>query len=287
LSSVKIATLSKKSSMNPFIQKLYDCQKQNHSLLCVGLDPNREKIQALNIDLFTWLKGVVDAVADQVCAFKPQIAYFSALSAETELLQIITYIHESYPHIPVLLDTKRGDIGTTAEQYAIEAFERYHADAVTVNPYMGQDTLQPFLDYADKGVIVLCKTSNKGSDEFQNLTLENGRTLFQQVAHNATEKWNKNNNILLVVGATYPQELAKIRQIVGEMPLLIPGIGAQGGDIEATLKAGLNNNSEKSGLIISSSRGIIYAGSSLDNYQQKASEACTQLNAQISDFWAV
>ena len=273
--------------MSPFIQKLYACQRQNHSLVCVGLDPNSEKIQALNIDLLTWLKGMVDAVAYQVCAFKPQIAYFAALSAEDELLQIITYIHQKYPQIPVILDAKRGDIGATAQQYVCEAFERFQADAVTVNPYMGADTLQPFLDYADKGVIVLCKTSNTGSGEFQNLTLDNGRTLFQQVAHNATEKWNKNNNILLVVGATYPQELAKIRQIVGDMPLLIPGIGAQGGDVEATLKAGLNTSPEKSGLIISSSRGIIYAGDSLENYQLKASEACTQLNAQINDFWDI
>jgi orotidine-5'-phosphate decarboxylase len=287
MSSVKIATLRKNSSMSSFIQKLYNCQKRNHSLVCVGLDPNPEKIRALNIDLFTWLKGIVDAVADQVCAFKPQIAYFSAQSAETELLQIITYVHENYPQVPVLLDAKRGDIGTTAQQYATEAFERYQADAVTVNPYMGEDTLQPFLDYADKGVIVLCKTSNAGSDEFQNLKLENGRRLFQQVALNATVNWNKNKNVLLVVGATYPQELAEIRKIVGEMPLLIPGIGAQGGDIEATLKSGLNKNPAKPGLIISSSRGVIYAGNSPDNYQQKASEACTQLNAQISDFWDI
>jgi len=273
--------------MNPFIQKLYNCQQQNHSLICVGLDPNIEKIKVLNIDLLIWLKGIVDAVANQVCAFKPQIAYFSALSAETELLQIIMYIHENYPHIPVLLDAKRGDIGTTAQQYAIEVFERYQADAVTVNPYMGGDTLQPFLDYADKGVIVLCKTSNAGSDELQNLKLKNKRTLFQQVAHNAVNHWNENENVLLVVGATYPSELANIREIVGDMPLLIPGIGAQGGDIEATLTAGLNANVEQSGLIISSSREIIYAGNSLKNYQQKASEACKQLNAQISDFWDV
>jgi len=273
--------------MNPFIQKLYACQKQNHSLVCVGLDPNQDKIKALNIDLLAWLKGIVDAVAGQVCAFKPQIAYFAAMSAESELLQIISYIHEKYPQIPVILDAKRGDIGATAQQYAFEAFERYQADAVTVNPYMGGDTMQPFLDYVDKGVIVLCKTSNAGSDEFQNLTLANGHTLFQQIAHNATEMWNKNTNILLVVGATYPDELANIRQIVGDMPLLIPGIGAQGGDVEATLSAGLNTHSKDSGLIISSSRGIIYAGNSIENYQQKASEACTQLNSQISDFWDI
>ena len=273
--------------MNLFIEKLYQCQQKNKSLVCVGLDPNKQKIKALGVDLSTWLKGIVDAVANKVCAFKPQIAYFSAMSAEKELLDIIKYIHKNYPDVGVILDAKRGDIGTTAEQYAIEAFEKYQADAVTVNPYMGHDTLQPFLDYKDKGVIVLCKTSNKGSNEFQNLKLENGQTLFQQVAHNATSHWNENKNVLLVVGATYPQELAEIRAIVGEMPLLIPGIGAQGGNVKATLNSGLNKNPLKSGLIISSSRGIIYAGNTKENYQNSARIACDQLNQQINDYWSI
>ena len=273
--------------MNNFINKLYACQLENNSLVCVGLDPKKEKIEALGVNLLTWLKGIVDAVADKVCAFKPQVAYFSAMGAEQELYEIIHYIHKYYPGVAVILDAKRGDIGTTAEQYALEAFERYYADAVTANPYMGHDTLQPFLDYADKGVIVLCKTSNKGSNEFQNLRLENGKTLFQQVADNATNQWNANKNVLLVVGATYPKELAEIREIVGEMPLLIPGIGAQGGDVEATLNSGLNKNPQKSGLIISSSRGIIYAGDSKENYAQSARQACTELNQQINDFWSI
>ena len=273
--------------MNKFIKKLYNSQHHNNSLVCVGLDPNMEKINQIEDNLLTWLKNIVDAVADKVCAFKPQIAYFSAISAENELQRIIAYIHEKYPNIPVILDAKRGDIGTTATQYAKEAFEIYQADAVTLNPYMGHDTLQPFLEYEDKGVIVLCKTSNAGSDEFQNLTLENGQTLFQQVAHNAAHNWNGNNNVLLVVGATYPQELAKIRSIVGEMPLLIPGIGAQGGDVAATLKAGLNSNPEKSGLIISSSRGIIHAGDKPNNYSQKANDACVRLNKQINNYWSI
>ena len=271
--------------MNKFIEKLYRCQQQNQSLLCVGLDPDEGKIAALGVDLQVWLRGIVDAVAPYICAFKPQIAHFSALSAEQQLVQIISYIHDKYPHIPVILDAKRGDIGSTAEKYASEAFERYQADAVTVNPYLGLDSLQPFLDYADKGIIALCKTSNQGSDEFQNLKLENGQTLFQQVANNASNQWNQNNNVLLVVGATYPQELAYIRQIVGEMPLLIPGIGAQGGDVEATIKAGLNKNSRHSGLIISSSRGIIYAGDSPKNFCEQASKACQRQNQKISDFW--
>ncbi len=273
--------------MNQFIRKLYACQKLNQSLVCVGLDPNMDKINALGVDLNTWLKSIVDSVANQVCAFKPQIAHFSAVSAEKELLQIITYIHENYPHIPVILDAKRGDIGTTAEKYAKEAFEKYQADAVTVNPYLGQDSLQPFLGYKEKGVIALCKTSNAGSNEFQNLILENGKTLYQQVAENAANQWNENNNVLLVVGATYPEELASIRAIVGEMPLLIPGIGAQGGDITATLKAGLNSNPQQPGLIISSSRGIIYAGDTAQNYTSKARLACEQLNQQINDFWVI
>ena len=274
------------SSMNAFIKKLYRCQKLNDSLLCVGLDPDLRRIEPLGVDLKSWLRAIVDAVADKVCAFKPQIAHFSAISAETELLGIIAYIQLRYPNVPVILDAKRGDIGSTAQKYAIEAFEKYRADAVTVNPYLGQDSLQPFLDYADKGVIALCKTSNQGSNEFQNLTLDNGKKLFQQVAQNAASKWNKNGNVLLVVGATYPQELAEIRQIVGDMPLLIPGVGAQGGDVVATLKQGLNGDSKDSGLIISSSRGIIYAGDDHD-FAAKAALACEQLNKQINDFWSI
>ncbi len=273
--------------MSKFIDKLYQAQAQNNSLVCVGLDPNRGNINALGLELFSWLVKIVDAVANNICAFKPQIAHFSAISAENDLKNIIAYIHEKYPYIPVILDAKRGDIGTTAQQYAIEAFEKYQADAVTVNPYLGQDSLQPFLDYADKGVIALCKTSNAGSSEFQNLTLENGKTLYEQVAENAAHKWNGNKNLLLVVGATYPQELAKIRSIVGDMPLLIPGIGAQGGDVAATLKAGLNTNPKQSGLIISSSRGIIYAGKYQDDFADKAKHACLALNQQINDFWSI
>ena len=273
--------------MSKFIDKLYQAQAQNNSLVCVGLDPNRGNINALGLELFSWLVKIVDAVANNICAFKPQIAHFSAISAENDLKNIIAYIHEKYPYIPVILDAKRGDIGTTAQQYAIEAFEKYQADAVTVNPYLGHDSLQPFLDYADKGVIALCKTSNAGSSEFQNLTLENGKTLYEQVAENAAHKWNGNKNLLLVVGATYPEELAKIRSIVGDMPLLIPGIGAQGGDVAATLKAGLNTNPKQSGLIISSSRGIIYAGKYQGDFADKAKEACLALNRQINDFWSI
>ena len=264
-----------------FIQKLENAQKKNQSLVCVGLDPNREKIQALGVPLAEWLKRIVDATAALVCAFKPQIAYFAALRAEQELADIITYIRTQYPDIPVILDAKRGDIGSTAEQYAIEAFERYRADAVTVNPYMGGDTLEPYLKHRDKGVIALCKTSNSGSGELQNLGLTNGLSLFEHVAKLASTQWNKNKNLLLVVGATYPQELADIRQIVGNMPLLIPGIGAQGGDVAATLKAGLR--ADKLGLIISSSRGIIFADDNPLQFDMAARQACEQLRNTINE----
>ncbi len=265
-----------------FIQKLEHAQDKNQSLVCVGLDPNAEKIKHLGVDLLTWLKNIVDATAAHVCAFKPQIAYFAALQAENELSQIIQYIHLNHPDVPVILDAKRGDIGSTADQYAAEAFQRYQADAVTVNPYMGGDTLEPYTKFKDKGVVVLCKTSNIGSGELQNLTLSNGDTLFQTVAKKATLDWNHNHNLLLVVGATYPEELAQIRQTVGGMPLLIPGIGAQGGDVQATLNAGLRADGK--GLIISSSRGIIYAGDNKTNYAQAAEQACVELKNLINQF---
>ncbi|VAW46172.1 Orotidine 5'-phosphate decarboxylase [hydrothermal vent metagenome] len=265
-----------------FIQQLEHAQDINQSLVCVGLDPNQAKIDALGVDLLIWLENIVDATAAHVCAFKPQIAYFAALKAEQQLSQIIQYIHANYPDIPVILDAKRGDIGSTAEQYAQEAFSRYQADAVTVNPYMGGDTIEPYTSFKDKGVVVLCKTSNAGSGELQNLTLANGRTLFQEVAHKASSDWNNNKNVLLVVGATYPEELTQIRQTVGDMPLLIPGIGAQGGDVKATLAAGLRADGK--GLIISSSRGIIYTGDAADNYAAAAEQACIELKSTINRY---
>ncbi len=270
------------SIQSSFIQQLEQAQDNNQSLVCVGLDPNPEKIDALGVDLLTWLQRIVDATAAHVCAFKPQIAYFAALKAEQQLTQIIQYIHTNYPYIPVILDAKRGDIGSTAKQYATEAFSRYQADAVTVNPYMGGDTIEPYTKFKDKGVVVLCKTSNVGSGELQNLTLANGKTLFQEVAYKAAHDWNHNKNLLLVVGATYPEELAQIRQTVGDMPLLIPGIGAQGGDVQATLNSGLRADGK--GLIISSSRAIIYAGDTADNYVDAAEQACFELKNSINQF---
>ncbi len=264
-----------------FIERLTSAQQQNASLLCVGLDPQPEKLAQYKVNLGGFLRRIVDATADQVCAYKPQFAHFAALSAETELQAIIEYIHQQYPHIPVILDAKRGDIGSTAERYAAEAFDRYRADAVTVNPYLGGDTLQPFLQRAEKGVIVLCKTSNPGSGEIQNLQLAAGGTVFEQVARLAAKQWNGNNNVMLVVGATWPQELARVRRLVGDMPLLVPGIGAQGGDLRQTLKYGLT--AEGSGLVLSASRSVLYAGDGPENFAEKARLACETINLSVQE----
>ncbi|MFZ1549611.1 MAG: orotidine-5'-phosphate decarboxylase [Microgenomates group bacterium] len=236
-----------------FAQKLKTVQKSNNSLLCVGLDPQTKS-------LFLFCKKIIDQTYDLVCAYKPNSAFFEGYGATgvEELKKVINYIHKKHPLIPVILDFKRGDIGSTNEGYIKYAFEYLKADAVTIHPYLGQEAVQNFLDYKDKGIIILCKTSNPGSNEFQNLTLPNKRTIYKQVARQVSAKWNRNNNCLLVVGATYPKELKDVRKIVGDdMDILIPGIGAQGGDLIGTLKAGLNK--VKRGLIINSSRGIMYA----------------------------
>jgi orotidine-5'-phosphate decarboxylase len=243
-----------------FINKLSAAWTANNSLLCVGLDPDLAKLPAELRDLpdgiTTFCTRIIDATADLACAFKPQIAYFGALGAEKQLEDICRYVRENYPHIPLILDAKRGDIGATATQYAREAFERYGADAVTVNPYMGEDSLDPYLAWKDKGVIILCRTSNPGGSDLQFLDTD-GVPLYQRVARLVAEKWNKNGQCALVVGATFPEELAQVRAIVGDMPLLVPGIGAQGGDIAATVGAG--QTAHGMGMMISSSRAIIYA----------------------------
>ena len=243
-----------------FINKLSAAWTANNSLLCVGLDPDLAKLPAELRDLpdgiTTFCTRIIDATADLACAFKPQIAYFGALGAEKQLEDICRYVRENYPHIPLILDAKRGDIGATATQYAREAFERYGADAVTVNPYMGEDSLDPYLAWKDRGVIILCRTSNPGGSDLQFLDTD-GVPLYQRVARLVAEKWNKNGQCALVVGATFPEELAQVRAIVGDMPLLVPGIGAQGGDIAATVGAGQTANGM--GMMISSSRAIIYA----------------------------
>jgi len=248
-----------------FTEQLAAAWQKNDSQLCVGLDPDPAKFPAhlkgRDGAIFEFCTSIVDATADLVCAFKPQIAYFAARRAEDQLEALIAHIHDKHPGIPVILDAKRGDIGSTAEQYAVEAFERFQADAVTVNPYMGRDSVEPYLAFPDKGVILLCRTSNAGGSDLQFLDV-GGEKLYERVARLAAEQWNTTGQIGLVVGATFPAEIARVREIVGEMPLLVPGIGAQGGDIEATVKAG--RTAAGTGLMINSSRAILYAGKGED-----------------------
>ena len=247
-----------------FHDKLNRAWATSGSMLCVGLDPDPAKIPAhlQGPDaIFRFCADIADATADLACAFKPQIAYFAAIGAEAQLEKLCEHIRTKHPHVVLILDAKRGDIGPTAERYAHEAFIRYEADAVTVNPYLGTDSLEPFLAHTGKGVIVLCRTSNPGSGDLQMLTSD-GRPMYQHVAHMAGDHWSKMGEVALVVGATYPAELATVRGIVGDMPLLVPGIGAQGGDVVATVNAGATANG--TGMMINSSRAILYASSGND-----------------------
>jgi orotidine-5'-phosphate decarboxylase len=243
-----------------FIDKLSAAWTANNSLLCVGLDPDVGKFPAHLKQqpdaIYAFCKAIIDATADTACAFKPQIAYFASLRAEDQLEAICDYVRKAYPNIPIVLDAKRGDIGATAEQYAREAYERYGADAVTVNPYMGFDSVAPYLEWKDRGVIILCRTSNPGGSDLQFL-MADGKPIYQHVAQLVADKWNTNGQCGLVVGATFPNELAQVRNIVGDMPLLVPGVGAQGGDVEATVKAG--RTAAGTGMMINSSRAILYA----------------------------
>jgi orotidine-5'-phosphate decarboxylase len=268
--------------MSSFIEQLQRVWDGNDSLVCVGLDPEIERfpphIAASPSPIFQFNKAIIDATADLVCAYKPQFAHYAAYEAEDQLERTIDYIHRNYPGTPVILDSKRGDVGNTAERYAIEAFERYHADAVTVSPYLGGDSLEPFLKYEDKGVIILCRTSNPGAVDVQDLEV-NGRRLFHIIADLAAGRWNSRGNCLLVVGATYPRELAEVREIVGNMPLLVPGVGAQGGDVAQVVQNG--QTAAGAGLIISSSRGILYASSG-ENFASAAREATQRLRDQIN-----
>ena len=256
-----------------FIESLNAAWNNNNSLLCVGLDPDPKKFPAPLKNkpdaIFEFCSSIADATADLVCCFKPQIAYFAAQRAEDQLEALIAHIHTKHPGIPVILDAKRGDIGSTAEQYAIEVFERYQADAITVNPYMGRDSVDPYLAYPDKGVILLCRTSNPGGSDLQFLDMGAAgkpEKLYEHVAHLVATQWNTSGQCALVVGATFPGEITRVREIVGDMPLLVPGIGAQGGDVEATVRAGCTATKGKpgSGLMINSSRAILYAGKGED-----------------------
>ncbi len=244
---------------------LRDAGAKNQSMLCVGLDPEPSRFPA---DLkgnankiYDFCARIVDTTADLVNAFKPQIAYFAAHRAESQLERLMEHIRRVAPHVPIILDAKRGDIGSTAEQYAIEAFERYGADAVTLSPFMGFDSVAPYLKYQGKGAFLLCRTSNPGGDDLQNQRLssvEGSPLLYEHVARLAQGPWNLNGQLGLVVGATYPAEIDRVRALAPTLPLLIPGVGAQGGDAIATVKAGLRANGP---IIVNSSRAILYAAS--------------------------
>jgi orotidine-5'-phosphate decarboxylase len=267
-----------------FTEQLAAAWQANDSLLCVGLDPDPAKFPAhlkgRDDAILEFCTAIVNATADLVCCFKPQIAYFAARRAEDQLEALIAHIHERHPGVPVILDAKRGDIGSTAEQYAVEAFTRFQADAVTVNPYMGRDSVEPYLAYPDKGVILLCRTSNAGGSDLQFLDV-GGEKLYERVARLAAGTWNTTGQIALVVGATFPAEIARVREIVGDMPLLVPGIGAQGGDIEATVNAG--KTAKSTGLMINSSRAILYAGLG-DDFAAAARTAAQETRAAINRF---
>ena len=242
-----------------FAERLARAHHGSGSLLCVGLDPDPARLpKDLGADpIYAFNRRIVDATADFTAAYKPQIAFYSALGAESQLEASIRYIRERAPTALVILDAKRNDIGNTAEAYVREAFDRYEADAVTVNPYMGEDSVRPFLARPDRGAILLCRTSNAGAHDFQDLLVD-GLPLYRRVAERAAAHWNEFGNLMLVVGATYPREMADLRRAHPEVPFLVPGIGAQGGDLQATLEAGLD--ARGAGLLISSSRNLIYAG---------------------------
>ncbi len=267
-----------------YADKLRAAWAAQDSMLCVGLDPDAKRYPAhLANDpdrALTFCKAIVDATAPYACAFKPQIAYFAAQGTETQLERLCAYIRSAYPAHVLVLDSKRGDIGDTAKQYAIEAYERYKADAVTVSPYMGYDTIAPYLAHAGKGVIVLCRTSNAGGSDFQSLNVGNDELLYERIARLAATQWNASGQLSLVVGATFPAELAKVRGIVGDMPLLVPGVGAQGGDVQATVTAG--SDAAGYGMMINSSRAILYASSGSD-FAQAAALVAQQTRDAIRD----
>lgn len=264
-----------------FYQRLKTAVQQQQSCLCVGLDPHPDRypegLSGTNA-VEEFCIRIVDAVAPYVCAFKPQIAYFHAQRAEQALESICAYIRRHYPEKVLILDAKRNDIGATAQQYASEAFVRYGADAVTVSPYMGLDSLQPFLDYTDKGTIVLCRTSNPGGADLQELEV-NGEPLYLHLARMAQQDWNANRNIGLVVGATQPQQLAQVRAVAPDLPLLVPGVGTQGGDPEAVMRAGRGVNGTN--LIVNVSRGVLYASAGKD-FDVQAAEAARELAAKLT-----
>ena len=270
-----------------FTDQLAHAQALNQSLLCVGLDPEPAKFPAaMKGDasrIFDFCAAIVDATKDLVIAFKPQIAYFAAHRAEAQLERLMAHIKAVAPEVPVILDAKRGDIGSTAEQYAREAFERYQADAVTLSPFMGFDSIEPYLRYPDKGAILLCRTSNPGGDELQAQRLagtngQPGEFLYERIARLAQGEWNRNGQLGLVVGATYPQEIARVRELAPTLPLLIPGVGAQGGDAQATVQAARRG---AAAIIVNSSRAVLYASAG-DDFAAAARQVALQTRALLA-----
>ncbi len=248
------------SEHRDFRAQLLAVQARHGSLLCVGLDPEPARFpppwQGDAARIFDFCAGIVDATADLACAFKPQIAYFAAQRAEDQLERLIAYIRQRAPAVPVILDAKRCDIGSTAEQYAREAFERYAADAVTLSPFMGLDSIEPYMRYGGRGLILLCRTSNPGGSDMQAQPLAGGGQLYEHIARLAATEWNRGGQLGLVVGATFPQELARVRALAPTLPLLVPGVGAQGGDARATVQAAWGPQAP---LVVSSSRAVLYA----------------------------
>jgi orotidine-5'-phosphate decarboxylase len=275
-----------------FVERLLAAEKANDTQLCVGLDPEPGRFpgawQNDAARIFDFCATIVDATKDLVLAFKPQIAYFAAQRAEDQLERLIAYIHKTAPLVPVILDAKRGDIGSTAEQYAREAFERYQADAVTLSPFMGFDSLEPWLKYADKGLILLCRTSNPGGDDLQAQRLagadgQAGDRLYEHIARLAQGPWNRTGQLGLVVGATFPAEIERVRQIAPTLPLLIPGVGAQGGDAAATVRAGwrAGHGRTTGPVLVSSSRAILYASRG-NEFAEAARDAAIATRAALA-----
>jgi orotidine-5'-phosphate decarboxylase len=281
-------TMCQHSSVSPFIAKL-ERHWQRGKFVCVGLDPEYSRLpetikgsHSIEDALFVFARDIIDVTHDLVCAYKPNIAFYEALGDNglQALTRTVRYIKECYPPIPVILDAKRADIGNTNLGYVASAFDLLKVDAITVHPYLGKEALTPFLERKDKGIIVLAKTSNPGSGEFQNLLVGEAREpLYQVIARSVAESWNTHRNCGLVVGATYPAELKRVREIIGDMPLLIPGIGAQGGDVAATVKAG--RDSRGWGMIINASRSIIYASEGTD-FARAARRATLALDGEIN-----
>ena len=276
-----------------FLDMLARAERQNASMLCVGLDPEPTKfpdrIKGDSNKIYDFCAAIVDATADLVNSFKPQIAYFAAHRAEGQLERLMEHMRRVAPHVPIILDAKRGDIGSTAEQYAIEAFERYGADAVTLSPFMGWDSVQPYLKYHGKGAFLLCRTSNPGGDDLQNqhlASVDGQPRVYEHIAKLAQGPWNLNGQLGLVVGATYPKEIERVRELAPTVPLLIPGVGAQGGDAVATVKAGLRVSGGQNGLvttgpiIVNSSRAVLYASKGAD-FAQAARQVAEQTRATL------